>query len=93
MFRTHSRSTLAALVALAGFGFAASAAEAASARVRWYCATDYLRYCSQHPEEGDAVRRCMSAHGMQLSQGCVDALVAAGEVSRAEVARRLAAGK
>lgn len=93
MFRIRSRSSIAALAALAGIGLAATSAEAASARVRWYCAADYLRYCSQHPEEGDAVRRCMSAHGMQLSQGCVDALVAAGEVSRAEVARRLAAGR
>ena len=39
------------------------------------------------------VRRCMRANGLKLSLGCVNALIAAGEVSKAQVARRAAAGK
>ena len=37
---------------------------------------------------GAAVRKCMRAHGPKLSRGCVNALVAAGEVSKKEVGRR-----
>ena len=39
------------------------------------------------------VRRCMRANGLKLSLGCANALIAAGEVSKAQVARRAAAGK
>jgi hypothetical protein len=35
----------------------------------------------------------MRANGLKLSQSCVNALIAAGEVSKAEVARRAAARK
>jgi len=39
------------------------------------------------------VRRCMRANGLKLSKGCLSAPIAAGEVSKADVARRAAAGK
>jgi hypothetical protein len=35
----------------------------------------------------------MRANGIKLSKGCVNALIAAGEVSKAEVDRRAAAGR
>lgn len=82
-----------ALAALAVTSLAAGEAGATSLRVQLACAADYYRYCSQHPEEGAAVRRCMSAHGQQLSWRCINALVDAGEVSKAEVARRTASGR
>lgn len=82
-----------ALTAIVLSAAATSQASATSMRVRWACASDYLRYCSQHPEEGAAVRRCMSDHGQKLSWGCINALVDAGEVSKAEVARRMASGR
>ena len=39
------------------------------------------------------VRRCMRANGLKLSKGCLSAPIAAGEVSKADVTRRAAAGK
>ena len=71
---------------------AVTQANAASARVQMACASDYFAYCSQHDPDSPGVRRCMRANGLKLSMGCVNALIAAGEVSKEEVARR-AAGK
>lgn len=75
--------TMAACAALL-----AAPATAASLRVKLACASDYYAYCSQHPSEGGAVRQCMRVNGPRLSKGCIDALVASGEVSKAEVRRR-----
>jgi hypothetical protein len=63
---------------------------AVDGRVSSACASDYLAYCSQHDPDGPGTRRCMRANGLKLSQACVNALVAAGEVSKREVARRAA---
>jgi hypothetical protein len=71
----------------------APAASAASASVTMACASDYLAYCSKHPTEGPGVRQCMRSNGSRLSQRCVEALIAAGEVSRAEVKRREASAR
>jgi hypothetical protein len=65
-------------------------AGAVDQRVSSACASDYLSYCSQHDPDGPGTRRCMRANGLKLSQSCVNALVAAGEVSKREVARRAA---
>ena len=63
---------------------ALSASRRGAGTVRSACASDYLAYCSQHPTEGPGVRSCMRANGSRLS-ACVNALVAAGEVSKKEV--------
>ncbi|HVY41815.1 MAG: hypothetical protein ACM31O_02185 [Bacteroidota bacterium] len=70
-----------------------TAAEAVDGRVRSACMSDYFAYCSQHDPDGKGVRRCMRANGRKLSQACLDALVAAGEVSKREVARRSTASR
>jgi hypothetical protein len=80
----------AALVAVALTG-ATSQAGAVSLGVKFACASDYYSYCSQHPSGSVAVRQCMRAHGAQLSKRCVNALIAAGEVSKIEVETRRAA--
>lgn len=69
------------------------AALAADARVTMACASDYFAYCSQHPSEGPAVRQCMRAAGPKLSKRCLNALVAAGEVSQSEINRRSASAR
>ena len=82
-----------ALIAVAGLGVAilsASQAGAVSAQVRNACAGDYLTHCSAFEPESAQTRRCMRAVGYKLSSGCVQALVDAGEVSKAEIARRSA---
>jgi hypothetical protein len=66
----------------------ATQAGAVSMRVQIACASDYYAYCSQHTPDSPGVRQCMRTNGLKLSRVCVSALVAAGEVSQAEVARR-----
>jgi hypothetical protein len=76
------------LLGLGALALSATQAGAVSPSVSAACANDYLAYCSQHPTEGAGVRRCMRANGPRLSATCINALIAAGEVSRQEVARR-----
>jgi hypothetical protein len=83
------RGVLAAAF-LMGVTLPISQAAAVSAQVRHACAGDYFNNCSSFAPESAQTRRCMRAVGYRLSKGCVRALVAAGEVSKAEVARRSA---
>jgi len=91
---TRIRSTILSRtfvrLALGGIALTAFVAEASAvdARVRNACAGDYLAYCSQHDPDGAGVRQCMRANGARLSSGCVAALVASGEVSKQQVAKR-----
>ena len=66
---------------------------AVDSRVRSACENDYLTYCSEHDPDGPGVRRCMRARGQWLSTACLNALVAAGEVSKKEIAKRSQANK
>jgi hypothetical protein len=66
-------------------------AGAVSLAVKMACASDYYAHCSQHSPDSPGVRKCMRAHGPQLSQGCVSALVAAGEVPKSVVEKKVAA--
>lgn len=66
----------------------ASMASAASAAVEFACASDYLSHCSKFDPDSAAGRNCMSTHGNELSKRCINALVKAGEISKAEVDRR-----
>ena len=52
------------------------------------CANDYRSHCGQYGIETDVLRLRMDKAGQALSKTCVDALVDAGEVSKAEVERR-----
>lgn len=51
------------------------------------CASDYYAYCSQHAVGSPGLRKCMRANGPRLSKSCINALIADGEVSKAEVER------
>jgi hypothetical protein len=88
----------ARLIAGACFGLGSvlmsvTAANAVDARVRSACTGDYLSYCSQHDPDGKGVRKCMRSNGHKLSSGCLNALVAAGEVSKKEIRRRSASAR
>lgn len=72
---------------------AAPNAGAVSPQVRAACANDYLSNCSAHKPESAETRKCMRAVGYRLSKGCISALVAAGEVSKSEIARRSASSR
>lgn len=88
-----ARAALTAILALGALGAESDDAAAVSMRVKMACAGDYFSFCSQHSPSSPGVRQCMRAHGLQLSKRCVSALVAAGEVSAEEVARRSASAK
>ena len=68
-----------------------SQAGAVSLGVKLACAADYHAHCSMHAPDSPGVRKCMRAVGRNLSQGCISALVAAGEVSKSTVQRKVAA--
>lgn len=87
---TPITTILASAVAL-GALVVSSQAGAVSLGVKLACAKDYYAYCSQHTPDSPGVRKCMRAHGPQLSKGCIGALVAAGEVSKSVVEKKLAA--
>ncbi len=88
-----SRSALKAALVLAGLTLMTGNASAVSLRVKLACASDYYAHCSAYSPGSQEVRQCMRAVGSGLSKGCVNALVSAGEVSAAEVAKRRAASK
>lgn len=52
---------------------------------------DYRALCSQFSSDSPEVRRCMRSAGEKLSPRCLNALIAAGEVSETEVVARRAA--
>ena len=53
-----------------------------------HCAEAYHKYCGEYGLESTALRNCMSHNGRSLSNACIEALISAGEISRAEVERR-----
>ena len=64
-----------------------------SERVQQACGNDYRAHCGEYGIETSALRLCMRKVGQQLSNACVNALVADGQVSRAEVERRTREGR
>ena len=83
-------TAITAITAVFAFALPAGSAKAAGAAVQLACADDYYAHCSQHDPVKNAkgVNACMKAHGAKLSQICVDALVAEGEVTKADLASR-----
>ena len=82
------KAVLTSALALGGAAVTANDALAVSLSVQLACATDYYAHCSAYSPDSPQVRSCMHSVGSGLSKRCVNALVAAGEVSAAEVARR-----
>ena len=92
------KSTLPLLLAGAFVAMAGSQADAAqghrySKQVQKACVNDYKRYCGEYGIETQALRLCMDRVGHRLTKSCVNALVASGEVSQAEVNRRKRASR
>ena len=87
---TKIRTILAAAVALTSFAVSVNEASATSLAVKMACASDYYAHCSQHDPDSPGVRKCMRAVGRSLSQRCLGALVAAGEVSKSVIEKKVA---
>jgi hypothetical protein len=86
------KTTFALFTAMLCVGVAASdaAAESRYSKALQNACTnnDYRRLCGEYGIETEALRLCMDRNGKSLAKTCVDALVADGQVSRAEVQRR-----
>jgi hypothetical protein len=82
------RNRLVSFLALAAATILPTELLALDGRVEIACAHDYLTYCSRHNPDGSAARHCMRKHDRKLSKACVNALIAAGEVSKQQVDRR-----
>jgi hypothetical protein len=89
--KAYCRALIAMLCLVGGNG-AAGAQHTYSKAVQKACANDYKRHCGQYGIETDALRLCMDRAGQRLTKTCIDALVAAGEVSKQEVERRKRSG-
>jgi len=88
-FGSRSRAFVVfSFAALAGVW--ATDAGAVSLRVKLACASDYRALCSQYDSNSEETRSCMRAAGERLSTRCLNALIADGEVTQEEVARRAA---
>ncbi len=85
-----TRGGLIAVLAVGTIALSTAPSGAVSASVQASCASDYFAYCSAHAVGSKSLRRCMRRNGNRLSKRCVNALVAAGEVSKREVSRRSA---
>ena len=68
-------------------------AAAIGLRTKLACVNDYRSYCSAYAVGSRGLRQCMNANGHRLSRRCVNALVADGEISAEEVARRAASNR
>ena len=89
----HMSKSFLAIALLAGTLSSAAFAGPVTDAERQYCAHDYRQYCGQDGLGSNLLRDCMNEHGKSLSEQCIKALVAAGEVSEAEVERHEKAGK
>jgi hypothetical protein len=84
---------LIAIFCIAALTGVARAQHTYSKAVQKACAKDYKAHCGQYGVETEALRLCMDRAGRRLTKTCVNALVAAGEVSRQEVERRKRSGR
>lgn len=91
MFPTSSRfRSIVTAAAVSSALLSATQASATSLIVQIACAADYFAYCSKHDSAGPGVRQCMRTNGEKLSTRCINALIDAGEVSKADIERRSA---
>jgi hypothetical protein len=64
-----------------------AAADAVTERQKRDCKTDYKRYCNQYEVGSEGLRACMSRSIKRVSNRCIAALVAGGDMTPAQAAR------
>ena len=62
-------------------------ASAVPARIKRDCKSDYNRYCKKYELGSEGFRACMSRSIRGVSNRCISALVAGGEMTRAQAER------
>jgi len=90
--KAYNRVLISFLSVVAWTG-AADAQDTYSKAVQKACAKDYKAHCGQYGVETEPLRLCMDRAGQRLTKTCVNALVAAGEISKQEVERRKRTGR
>jgi hypothetical protein len=67
--------------------FAPDPAGAVTARIKRDCKSDYNRYCKKYELGSEGLRACMSRSIRGVSNRCISALVAGGEMTKAQADR------
>ena len=62
-------------------------ASAVTARIKRVCKSDYNRYCKKYELGSEGLRACMSRSIRGVSNRCISALVAGGEMTKAQAER------
>ena len=79
----YSVALLIACVSMLGFAGAAQAESVTiSQAVQDNCKWDYDKFCNQYGIGSELLDMCFRKNGPQMSKGCIDALIAAGDVSK-----------
>jgi hypothetical protein len=82
------KSVAAMLAAFAvALALAPDPAGAVSARIKRDCKSDYNRYCKKYELGSEGLRACMSRSIRGVSNRCISALVAGGEMTKAQAER------
>jgi hypothetical protein len=93
--RTRLSSALALLVCFVCSAHSQAWAQAGTITpaMQANCTNDYKKFCGDYGLQTSALNLCMRKAGPSLSPACVQALVAAGKVSQADVDRVKAQAK
>ncbi|MGD9501724.1 MAG: hypothetical protein AB7V40_04475 [Methyloceanibacter sp.] len=82
------KSTTAALAAFALIlALAPDTASAVTDRMKRDCKSDYSRYCKKYAIGSEGLRACMSRSIKKVSNRCISALVAGGEMTQMQANR------
>jgi len=78
-----------AVVALCAFTLVSltAAAGAVTERQKRDCKADYNRYCKKYEVGSEGLRACMSRSIKRVSNRCISALVAGGDMTKAQADR------
>jgi hypothetical protein len=52
------------------------------------CRNDFKKFCGEYAPQDPGVRQCMDGAGRSLTKLCVNALIEAGEITRARAQQR-----
>jgi len=84
----HRIAFLVAFTAISGLTYQAQSAPNITQAVSNECRWDYHTFCSEYGIGSPLLNYCFRNNGAKLSRGCVNALIAAGDVSKAYVQAR-----
>jgi hypothetical protein len=81
------KSATAAIAAFAVVLTLPTTGGAVTERMKRDCRSDYNRYCKKYQLGSEGLRACMSRSIRRVSNRCISALVAGGEMTKAQAER------